>query len=112
MRLRNVPGSREAIAESNLAINEPQVLKGKWNEEFGNNNPIRIEIGMGKGRFITQLALENPDINYVGIEKYSSVLIRAIEKCQDIEVPNLRFIIMEGGVYCVYLIRKKLIEYI
>ena len=96
MRLRNVPGSREAIAESNLAINEPQVLKGKWNEEFGNNNPIRIEIGMGKGRFITQLALENPDINYVGIEKYSSVLIRAIEKCQDIEVPNLRFIRMEA----------------
>ena len=100
MRLRNVPGSREAIAESNLAINEPQVLKGNWNEEFGNNNPIRIEIGMGKGRFITQLALENPDINYVGIEKYSSVLIRAIEKCQDIEVPNLRFIRMEAEYIC------------
>ena len=100
MRLRNVPGSREAIAESNLAINEPQVLKGKWNEEFGNNNPIRIEIGMGKGRFITQLAPENPDINYVGIEKYSSVLIRAIEKCQDIEVPNLRFIRMEAEYIC------------
>lgn len=100
MRLRNVPGSREAIAESNLAINEPQVLKGKWNEEFGNNNPIRIEIGMGKGRFITQLALENPDINYVGIEKYSSVLIRAIEKCQDIEVPNFRFIRMEAEYIC------------
>lgn len=100
MRLRNVPGSREAIAESNLAINEPQVLKGKWNEEFGNNNPIRIEIGMGKGRFITQLALENPDINYVGIEKYSSVLNRAIEKCQDIEVPNLRFIRMEAEYIC------------
>ena len=100
MRLRNLPGSREAIAESNLAINEPQVLKGKWNEEFGNNNPIRIEIGMGKGRFITQLALENPDINYVGIEKYSSVLIRAIEKCQDIEVPNLRFIRMEAEYIC------------
>lgn len=100
MRLRNVPGSREAIAESNLAINEPQVLKGKWNEEFGNNNPIRIEIGMGKGRFITQLALKNPDINYVGIEKYSSVLIRAIEKCQDIEVPNLRFIRMEAEYIC------------
>ena len=100
MRLRNVPGSREAIAESNLAINEPQVLKGKWNEEFGNNNPIRIEIGMGKGKFITQLALENPDINYVGIEKYSSVLIRAIEKCQDIEVPNLRFVRMEAEYIC------------
>ena len=86
MRLRNVPGSREAIADSPLAINEPKELKGKWNEEFGNNNPIRIEIGMGKGKFITQLAMENPDINYVGIEKYSSVLIRAIEKCEDIEI--------------------------
>ena len=52
MRLRNVPGSREAIADSPLAINEPKELKGKWNEEFGNNNPIRIEIGMGKGKFI------------------------------------------------------------
>ena len=71
-------------------------LKGKWNEEFGNNNPIRIEIGMGKGKFITQLAMENPDINYVGIEKYSSVLIRAIEKCEDIEIKNLRFIRMEA----------------
>ena len=96
MRLRNVPGSREAIADSPLAINEPKKLKGKWNEEFGNNNPIRIEIGMGKGEFITQLAMENPDINYVGIEKYSSVLIRAIEKCEDIEIKNLRFIRMEA----------------
>lgn len=96
MRLRNVPGSREAIADSPLAINEPKKLKEKWNEEFGNNNPIRIEIGMGKGKFITQLAMENPDINYVGIEKYSSVLIRAIEKCEDIEINNLRFIRMEA----------------
>ena len=87
MRLRNVPGSREAIADSPLAINEPKKLKGKWNEEFGNNNPIRIEIGMGKGKFITQLAMENPDINYVGIEKYSSVLIRAIEKCLNFSDP-------------------------
>ena len=74
MRLRNVPGSREAIADSPLAINEPKKLKGKWNEEFGNNNPIRIEIGMGKGKFITQLAMENPDINYVGIEKTQQTL--------------------------------------
>lgn len=100
MRLRNVPGSREAIAESSLSINEPQQLKGKWAEEFGNDNPIRIEIGMGKGKFITQLALENPDVNYIGIEKYSSVLIRAIEKCEEIEVPNLRFIRMEAEYIC------------
>lgn len=100
MRLRNVPGSREAIADNDMAINEPTELKGKWKEEFGNDNPIRIEIGMGKGKFITTLAMENPDINYIGIEKYSSVLIRAIERCEEIEVPNLRFIRMEAEYIC------------
>ena len=70
MRLRNVPGSREAIADNDMAINEPTELKGKWKEEFGNDNPIRIEIGMGKGKFITTLAMENPDINYIGIQGY------------------------------------------
>ena len=99
MRLRNVPGSREAIADNDMAINEPTELKGKWKEEFGNDNPIRIEIGMGKGKFITTLAMENPDINYIGIEKYSSVL-RAIERCEEIEVPNLRFIRMEAEYIC------------
>ncbi len=96
MRLRNVPGSREAIADSPLSVNEPTENKGKWNKIFGNNNPIRIEIGMGKGKFITTLAEQNPDINYVGIEKYSSVLIRAIEKCEDKEINNLKFIRMEA----------------
>ena len=100
MRLRNAPGSREAIADNDMAINEPTELKGKWKEEFGNDNPIRIEIGMGKGKFITTLAMENPDINYIGIEKYSSVLIRAIERCEEIEVPNLRFIRMEAEYIC------------
>lgn len=100
MRLRNVPGSREAIADSPLAVNEPTELKGKWNEMFGNDNPIRIEIGMGKGKFITTLAQQNPNINYIGIEKYSSVLIRAIEKCEELEVPNLRFIRMDAEYVC------------
>ena len=100
MRLRNVPGSREAIQESDLSVNEPQKNKGKWNEFFRNDNPIRIEIGMGKGKFITQLAMENPEINYIGIEKYSSVLIRAIEKCQDLEISNLKFIRMEAEYIC------------
>ena len=98
MRLRNVPGSREAIAESEFTINEPQDYKGKWNEVFGNNKPIRIEIGMGKGKFITQLALENPDINYIGIEKFSSVLIRAIEKRQELDIDNLLFIRMDAEI--------------
>ena len=55
MRLRNVPGSREAIAESEYTINEPELNKGKWKEIFGNDNPIRIEIGMGKGKFIMEI---------------------------------------------------------
>ena len=76
MRLRNVTGSREAIAESDYVIHSPQECRGNWHEVFGNDNPIRIEIGMGKGRFIMDLARQNPDINYVGIEKFSSVLIR------------------------------------
>lgn len=100
MRLRNVPGSREAIADSPLAVNEPTELKGRWKEEFGNDNPIRIEIGMGKGKFITTLAQQNPEINYIGIEKYSSVLIRAVEKCEELDVPNLRFIRMEAEYIC------------
>ena len=77
MRLRNVKGAREAMAESRFVIQNPQQYKGKWAEVFQNQNPIHIEVGMGKGKFITTLAQQNPNINYIGIEKYSSVLIRA-----------------------------------
>lgn len=100
MRLRNVPGSREAIAESEMTMNEPEKNKGKWNEVFENDYPIRIEIGMGKGQFLTRLAQENPEFNYVGIEKYSSVLIRAIEKCDELKLENLKFIRMEAEYIC------------
>lgn len=96
MRLRNVTGSREVIAESSYVIHEPQNQKGKWHEIFGNDHPIRIEIGMGKGRFIMDLARMNPDINYVGIEKYSSVLIRGIQKMEADPLPNLYFIRMDA----------------
>ncbi len=89
MRLRNVTGSREEIAANEFIVHEPEKLKGKWKEFFGNDNPIHIEIGMGKGRFLIQLAMENPDINYIGIEKYSSVLIRAVEKRKELEIKNL-----------------------
>ena len=67
---------------------------------FGNDNPISIEIGMGKGKFITELALQNPDINNIGIEKYSSVLIRAIEKRKNIELNNLIYIRMDAVEIC------------
>ena len=105
MRLRNVKGARERIQASDFTLNEDSETllyehKGKWNEIFGNDNPIHIEIGMGKGQFITELARRNPDVNYIGIEKFSSVLIRAIERLEaapDYEqLTNLFFIRMDA----------------
>jgi len=96
MRLRNVTGSREYIAESKYVIHRPEEHKGKWDEVFGNTNPLRVEIGMGKGKFIMQLAKENPEIKDVGIEKYSTVLLRAIQKMEEEELPNLVFIRMDA----------------
>ncbi|MCX4343513.1 MAG: tRNA (guanosine(46)-N7)-methyltransferase TrmB [Kineothrix sp.] len=96
MRLRNVTGSREVIAACDYVIHNPQECKGKWKEVFGNDHPIRIEIGMGKGRFIMDLARLNPNMNFVGIEKYSSVLIRGIQKLEADPLPNLYFIRMEA----------------
>lgn len=98
MRLRNIPGSREAIAESRYVVHEEETKAGCWHDIFENNHPIHIEIGMGKGKFIMALAKANPEINYVGIEKYSSVLIRALEKMEQEEEPlaNLCFIRMDA----------------
>lgn len=87
MRLRNIPGSREAIASNPYVIHEDVMrdMKGRWHEVFGSNHPLFLEIGMGKGKFITELAEKNPSYNYVGIEKYSSVLIRALQKREALE---------------------------
>ncbi len=100
MRLRNIKGSREAIEANEYTINNPEEMKGRWNTLFGNNNPLHIEVGMGKGKFITSLAGLNPDINYIGIEKYSSVLYRALEKMEELKLPNLYFIRMEAEDLC------------
>lgn len=96
MRLRNVPGAREVMVENQYVFTEPEGMKGTWSEVFNNDNPVRIEIGMGKGRFVSTLAQLNPDINYIGIEKYSSVLLRAVEKQDELNLPNLRFIRMDA----------------
>lgn len=96
MRLRKVKGAREEIESSKYIINNEIEYIGKYNEIFGNNNPIRIEIGMGKGTFITNQALKNPDINFIGIEKFDSVLVRAIQKLEEINIPNLRLIRMDA----------------
>ena len=97
MRLRNIAGSREVIAESKYTVKDPEQKKGLWKKEiFGNDNEIHIEIGMGKGRFIMDMAALHPDINYVGIEKYSSVLLRAIQKQEELQLPNVIFIRMDA----------------
>ena len=80
MRLRNIPRAQEEIDASPVAIKDEKNHRGKWAEVFGNEHPIHIEIGMGKGQFILELAKRNPEINYIGIERYSSVLLRALEK--------------------------------
>jgi len=92
MRLRNIKGSREIVAADENVVQNPEQYKGKWNTLFGNDYPIHVEIGMGKGKFIIEMASQHPEINYIGIEKYSSVLLRALEKKKEVELTNLYFI--------------------
>ena len=87
MRLRNIPGARETIAESQWIVQDPASCKGKWKERFGNDHPVHLEI---------------PDINYVGIEKYSSVLIRALDKLDESQIGNLLFIRGDAELICEY----------
>lgn len=99
MRLRNIPGADDVIRRHPIAVKESKEYKGKWNALFENENPIHIEIGMGKGQFILTLAKQNPQINYIGIERYSSVLLRALEKFDTeefCELTNVRFICMDA----------------
>ena len=79
-----------------MVIHEPESVKGSWRQQFENDHPIHIEIGMGKGKFIHEMAKLHPEINYIGIEKYSSVLLRAIQKMEAEPVPNLKFIRMDA----------------
>lgn len=99
MRLRNIPGADEKVNQSPYTVTEPEKHRGCWNQLFGNANPIQIEIGMGKGRFITTLARQNPKINYIGIERYSSVLLRAIQRMeeQEQEISNLHFLCVDAA---------------
>lgn len=93
MRLRKVKNALEKINEyPNIVIQNPILNKGKWKEIFNNDNPIYLEIGMGKGKFIIEHAKRNPNINYIGLEKEESVLVRALEKVIDDNINNLIYI--------------------
>ncbi len=92
MRLKNIKGAKEKINKSNYIIQNPEEYKGKFKTLFQNNNPIHLEIGMGKGDFIIGMAVKYPNINFIGIEKFDSVILRATEKLEMFDLKNLKLI--------------------
>ena len=97
MRRRNVKNVEVRIeAAKKNVIQSGKDYKGKWNELFGNDNPIYLEIGMGKGDFIIEHARTNPNINYIGLEKFASVLIQASDKLNDEHLPNLYLLFVDA----------------
>jgi tRNA (guanine-N7-)-methyltransferase len=100
MRLRNIPRAREIVASHDFVINNPKDYKNKWSKVFENANPIHIEIGMGKGRFITQKALENPEINYIGIERYSSILFKALMRLDNNLTDGEKIRVESSNIFC------------
>ena len=112
MRLRNVRNAKEIVDNSDYVVHNPFEYKGKYKELFGNDNPIHLEVGMGKGDFIINMALKYPDINFIGLEKYESIVCRAIQKLENKEIKNLKLIVIDalelGNIFdkeieCLYL---------
>jgi len=97
MRLRNIKGAHDIIGKSSYLISDFEKYKGNFKEIFKNDNKIEIEIGMGKGDFIIEKARRNPDINFIGIEKYATVLVSAMKKLENETLPNLRIINMDAS---------------
>ncbi len=102
MRLRNIPRARDTIQESPFVVQDPEAHKGIWREIFGNDRPLHLEIGTGKGRFLLELAERHPEINYIGLEKFSSVLLRGVDVQNERKLPNLRFIRAEAELITEY----------
>ncbi len=112
MRLRNVKNASEIISSCEYVIKNPENFKGNFQSIFDKEGEIHIEIGMGKGKFLYEMAKNNPQINFIGIEKYASILIRAVEKIKEEPLPNLRFMcvdaknledIFDHEISCIYL---------
>ncbi len=97
MRLKNVKNANDIIMNSNYVIKDAKKYKGKYNTLFKNNNPISVEIGMGKGDFIIAMAKKHKNVNYVGVEMYDSVIVRAVQKLMDKDIPNLKLIKMDAN---------------
>ncbi|HHJ4920093.1 TPA: tRNA (guanosine(46)-N7)-methyltransferase TrmB [Streptococcus pyogenes] len=98
MRVRKRKGAEEHLANNpHYVILNPEDAKGRWHDVFGNDRPIHIEVGSGKGGFITGMALKNPDINYIGIDIQLSVLSYALDKVLALEVPNVKLLRVDGS---------------
>ena len=96
MRPRRVKNSQEILDNSKYVISNPLDYKGKYKEEFGNNNPIRLEIGMGKGDFIVGMAQKYPNINFIGVEVQEAVIVRAIKKLDKLDLPNVKVMMINA----------------
>jgi len=93
MRLRNKPWAKDKLlANPQYVVTSPEEYKGRWNEAFGNDKPLHIEVGTGKGRFITEMAKANPEINYIGIELQESVIVSALDLALEAGVPNVKLL--------------------
>ena len=112
MRLKHIKDADKTIKKSKYYIDEPSKYKGNFKTIFNNNNPIHLEIGMGKGDFIIGMALKYPNINFIGLEKFDSVLVKATKKLEDLNIPNLKVIwydaetideVFEKEIYTLYL---------
>lgn len=97
MRLKNVKGANEIIINGKFYVDNPYEYRGMWKKYFNNNNPIYIEIGMGKGDFIIENAKRYPNINFIGVEKYDSVMVRAIQKSNELELDNLKLVRIDAN---------------
>ena len=96
MRLKHIKNADIIINNSDYLVKNPCDYKGKWNSLFNNDNNIEIEIGTGKGKFITMMAEDNPNTNYIGIEKYDTPLVGAVKRLEEKDLPNLRLICMDA----------------
>ena len=108
MRLRKVKNAKERLTDGYYFIENPKDNKGNWHKVFNNDNPIHIEIGCGKGQFIYTLSKQNPDINYIAIEKFDSVLLRVLEKIKEENIPNLKICIIDANEISEYFSENEL----
>ena len=98
MRVRNRKGASELLADNpQYVISKPEECKGRWSDIFGNDNPIHIEVGSGKGRFVTGMAALHPDINYIGIDIQMTVLSYALDKVLESGLPNIKLLQVDGS---------------